>query len=91
MASGFHQLLLRPSDRCKTAFSTPWGHYHFKRVPFGLKNAPSVFQKQVNKIVRQSKGQHAFFDDIIISAENLDKHDLEFLNLAKNSRRLISN
>ena len=83
MASGFHQLLLRPSDRWKTAFSTPWGHYHFKRVPFGLKNAPSVFQEQVNKVVRQSKGQHAFFDDIIISAENLDKHDFEFLDLAR--------
>jgi len=40
LASGFHQVPIREADQEKTAFSTYFGHYHFTRMPFGLKNAP---------------------------------------------------
>ena len=43
-ASGFHQILLKEADKPKTAFRTPFGHYHFKVLPFGLTNAPATFQ-----------------------------------------------
>jgi len=36
LASGFHQIPMDPKDAPKTAFSTPYGHYQFKRMPFGL-------------------------------------------------------
>lgn len=36
----------------KTAFSTPLGHFEYLVMPFGLKNAPVVFQALVNDVLR---------------------------------------
>lgn len=42
LANGFHQIETHPKDIHKTAFSTPFGHYEFLRMPFGLKNSPGT-------------------------------------------------
>lgn len=43
LAQGFHQIPMDPNDMAKTAFWTPYGHYKYQRMPFGLKNAPATF------------------------------------------------
>jgi hypothetical protein len=50
LTSGYHQLVLHPDDVPKTAFNTHIGKYQFKVLPFGLTNAPSVFQTAMNTL-----------------------------------------
>lgn len=49
MASGFHQIPIHANSIERTAFVTPDGQFEFLTMPFGLKNAPSVFQRAVMK------------------------------------------
>ena len=46
--SGFHQLPLEEKSQVLTAFKTEDGLFQYKRMPFGLANAPSFFQKMVS-------------------------------------------
>ncbi len=56
-ASGFHQILLQESDRPKTAFRTPFGHYKFRVLPFALTNAPATFCNAARRLRLVVKGK----------------------------------
>lgn len=75
LAKGFHQILVNESDRKKTAFSTPSGHFEYVRMPFGLKNAPATFQRLINNILRKyNKICVVYLDDILIFSTSLKEH-----------------
>ena len=44
---GYHQIPLALLDQEKTAFLTPIENYHYRVMPFGLKNAGSTYQRMV--------------------------------------------
>jgi len=83
LASGFHQIPMDPKDASKTAFSTPYGHYQFKRMPFGLKNAPATFQRLMDNVLSGLQGNELFvyMDDIVIYARSLKEHEIKFNRL----------
>lgn len=49
MASGFHQIPVAADSIEKTAFVTPDGLFEYKTMPFGLCNAPAVYQRCINR------------------------------------------
>jgi hypothetical protein len=73
---GFYNLEIREEDRCKTAFSTPDGHWEFIRLPMGLKNSPSIFQRLMSVVLSGSLGHHAFIyiDDILVFSKDAESH-----------------
>lgn len=77
LSSGFHQIPMNPTSKKYTAFSTPDGHFHFNRMPFGLKNAPSTFQRMMDTALRGLIGKHCFvyLDDIIIFGSTIQEHN----------------
>lgn len=76
LTSGFYQMKLHPDDTFKTGFSTSKNHYEWKRVPFGLKNAPSSFQRLMSIILADLSPLQIgiYIDDIIIASKSFDEH-----------------
>lgn len=76
LESGFHQIKIKESDRAKTAFCVNGGKYEFIRMPFGLKNAPSIFQRCVDDVLRDFIGKFAYvyIDDVIIYSSSIEEH-----------------
>ncbi|CAK9834632.1 Retrovirus-related Pol polyprotein from transposon 17.6 [Anthophora retusa] len=89
LASGFHQIGIAEKDAEKTAFSTPYGHYQFNRMPFGLRNAPSTFQRLMDSVLSGLQGNEMFvyLDDIVIYASSLTEHNIKFNKLAERLRK----
>jgi len=58
---------------CK--FNTPFGRYCLLRIPFGLKSASEVFQKQNAAVFHGIEGLHIVANDIIIAASTVEEHD----------------
>jgi hypothetical protein len=45
--SGFMQIPIHPDDQHKTKFTCPYGTFAYRRMPFGLCNAPVSFQRRM--------------------------------------------
>ena len=71
----YWQIKVREPSREKTAFVTFDGLYEFKVMPFGLCNAPSTFQRLMQKILRGlSSFCSVYIDDILIFSESIEDH-----------------
>ena len=75
MASGFHQVPVHPNSIEKTAFVTPDGQWEYTTTPFGLRNAPSVFQRSVMNALGPLAHEYAvvFMDDLLIVARTVEE------------------
>lgn len=76
LRAGYHQIRVRKEDQDKTAFITPFGTYRFTRLPFGLRNAPSTFQRLIDRFKIGIKSGHllAYLDDLILLSPTFTDH-----------------
>lgn len=76
MWSGYHQVQVREKDVVKTDFWSRYGHYEFLVIPFGLRNASTVFMDLMNRICCPflDKSIIVFIDDILIYSHNVKDH-----------------
>ena len=73
---GFNQILFHPDDQDKTTFTTPWGTFKYMKMPFGLKNAGSTFQRAMD--IAFAKEIHDFLvvylDDLTPFSKSYQEH-----------------
>ncbi|KAL2497125.1 orf y [Abeliophyllum distichum] len=78
--SGFHQVRFDEQTKPLTAFSCPQGHFQWTVVPFGLKQAPGIFQRHMDNTF---KGFNNFccvyIDDILIFSDSEEDHEKQVL------------
>ena len=73
---GYHQIPLALDDQEKTAFVTPVKNYHYKVIPFGLKNAGSTYQRMMTRMFESQLGKNIeiYIDDMVVKSKVASKH-----------------
>ncbi len=76
LRNAYYLVRIREGDEWKTTFNTPRGHFEYLVMPFGLSNAPAVFQALVNDVLRDMVDQfiYVYLDDILIFSRSLQEH-----------------
>ncbi|CAN6560281.1 unnamed protein product [Malus baccata var. baccata] len=72
--SGYNQIVITPEDQEKTTFTCPFGTFAYRRMPFGLCNAPATFQRCMMSIFSDyvEKIIEVFMDDFSIFGDSFD-------------------
>ena len=73
--SGFWQIPLSPDSALLTTFITPFGRYHFRRLPFGISSAPEHFQRRMHDALSGLTGTICLMDDILVYGTTRQEHD----------------
>ena len=55
---GYHRIPLTLDDKKKTTFVTPTGNYHYKVMPFGIKNVGSTYQRMLTRMFKPQLGKN---------------------------------
>ena len=67
------------------SFFTPIGNYHYKVMPFGLKNAGSMYQRIMTKMFKAQMGKNIemYIDDTMVKSKIVFEHIGDFTNIFK--------
>ena len=73
---GYHQIPLAQEDQEKTAFVMPTGNYHYKGMPFSLKNAGSTYQRMMTRMFEPQLGKNIeiYVDDMVVKSKVVTEH-----------------
>ncbi|TWW53086.1 Retrovirus-related Pol polyprotein from transposon 17.6 [Takifugu flavidus] len=83
LKSGYYQIEVDETDKHKTAFICPMGFFEFNRMPQGITNAPSTFQRLMEKCMCDINLREVlvFLDDLIVFSDTLEQHESRLLNV----------
>ena len=73
--SGYNQIAIAPEDQEKTTFTCPFGTFYFRRMPFGLCNAPGAFQRCMMSIFSDlaEEVMEIFMDDFTVNGSSFEQ------------------
>lgn len=76
LLKGFNQIPVQQASRELMAVSTPLGLYQPTVMPFGVKNAPGTFQREMRRVLQDKlrRGVDVFVDDIVVYSRTEEEH-----------------
>ena len=76
LRSVYNLVRIREGDEWKPAFITTRGHYEYLVMPYGLTNAPAIFQSFVNEVCQEMINRFLiiYIDDLLIYSYSLKEH-----------------
>ena len=93
--SGYNQIAIAPEDQEKTTFTCPYGTFAFRRMPFGVCNAPGTFQRCMMAIFSDmvEKTIEIFMDDFSVLGNSFDNclENLRFVLVRCEETNLVLN
>ncbi|XP_026328609.1 uncharacterized protein LOC113236663 [Hyposmocoma kahamanoa] len=92
LQSAYHQVPILLEERHFTAFEALGNLYQFLRIPFGVTNGVSSFQRTIDWVIRKEdlKGTFAYLDDITICGKTQLEHDKNLRNSWQLPRNMAS-
>ena len=81
----YQQIPLTLGDQEKTAFVTLIGNYHYKVMPFNLKNARSTYQKMMIRMFEPQldKNNEVYIDDVVVKSKEVSEYVEDLRNFLK--------
>ena len=85
----YHKIPLALDDQEMTTFVTPIRNYHYKVMPFGLKNARAIYQRMMTRMFEPqlSKNIEIYIDDMVVKIKLESKHVNNLGNIFEILRR----
>ena len=76
LRGAYNLVRIKPGDEWKTAFRCVFGHFEYMVMPFGLANAPAIFQSMMTEIFRDVLDVFVviYIDDLLIFSESEEEH-----------------
>ena len=74
LQKGYYQIGLTDRAKVLSAFTTPFGLYQYRVMPFGMTNAPSTFQRAISHTISSLEGVMSYIDDIVVFSDTWEQH-----------------
>lgn len=88
LTEGFHHLKLNEESSWKCCFATPFGVYRYLVLPYGLMNAPELFQDVLESQFADIPNVIVWADDILVMGNSEEEHDIALQSVIKKAKEL---